>query len=65
MNFVYMRGHPTPLVVNGGDLFAPPKRRDPGRPKNILEKKNGVRARHGLRVSRERVGVASTAGWRT
>ena len=46
--------------------FCPLHRHGPVRLNNVLgKKKNGVRARHGLRASCQRFGIAFEAGWGT
>ena len=65
INLVDLRVHTPPIVVKRGDPLAPSIAAAPLGPITYSKKPNGVRARHGLRASCHRFGIAFEAGWGT
>ena len=63
---IFLRGNTPPSTSKRGRPFCPLLRRGPVRPKGTYPKNKGVRVRHGLRASGQRVGIGFLgAGWGT
>ena len=61
----FLRGCTTAPCGQKGGSFCPLQRRGPLSPRTYPEKKNDVRARHGLRASCQRFRIAFDADWGT